>query len=214
MQCTATVYKTQQQCRRRAVEGRNVCQVHGGATPRGIASPHYKTGRYSKYLPARLAARYQEARTDGELLALREEVALTDARLADLLARVDTGESGALWARLMAAREEMYDCKQANDLKGQMAALNLIMELISEGHADYRAWGEVASVLEQRRRLVESERKRLTEMQQMITAERAMVLLNAVVGVIQAHVHDRATLSAISNDIQRLVTIDATSADA
>lgn len=208
MQCTAIVRKTQQQCRRRAVEGRKVCQVHGGATPRGIASPHYKDGRYSKYLPARLAARYQEARTDGELLALREDIALTDARLGDLLARVDTGESGALWRQLMAAREELLVRRKASDTLGQMAALNLIMELIAQGHADYRAWGEVAVVLDQRRRLVESERKRLVEMQQMISSERMMVLLGAVVGVIQEHVTDRSVLSGITTGIQKLITAD------
>lgn len=199
-------------CKARAMDNGR-CRIHGGKTPRGPALPQFRDGRYSKYLPARLAARYQEARTDGELLALREEIALTDARLGDLLARVDTGESGALWQQLMAARMELIASKKASDQKGQIEALNLIMELISQGHADYRAWGEIAAVLDQRRRLVESERKRLTEMQQMITAERAMVLLNAVVGVIQTHVHDRTTLAAISTDIQRLVTVDAATAD-
>lgn len=190
------------------------CRLHGGKSLGGIASPTYQTGRYSKYLPARLSARYQEARTDGELLALREEIALTDARLGDLLARVDTGESGALWRQLMDVRMELITAIKASDQKGQKEYIGLILDLISQGHADYHAWGEVAAVLDQRRRLVESERKRLTEMQQMITAERAMVLLNAVVGVIQTHVHDRTTLAAISTDIQRLVTVDAATADA
>jgi hypothetical protein len=174
----------------------------------GAASPHYKGGRYSKFLPARMAGRYQEARADGELLALREDIALTDARLSDLLSRVDTGESGAIWTALNAARLELIACKQGGDLKGQMAALNLIMELISQGHTDYRAWGEVASVLDQRRRLVESERKRLVEMQQMISSERMMILLGAVVGVIQEHVRDTATLSGITAGIQKLITAD------
>jgi hypothetical protein len=184
------------------------CRLHGGKTPMGIASPHYKTGRYSKFIPARMIGRYEEARADGELLALREDISLVDARLSDLLSRVDTGESGALWRSLMAARMEMLACRQASDVKGQMAALNLIMELISQGHADYRAWGEVAAVLDQRRRLVESERKRLVEMQQMISSERMMVLLGAVVGVIQEHVHDRTTLSGITTGIQKLITAD------
>jgi len=195
-------------CKAQAVTGRKVCRVHGGMTPRGMASPHYKTGRYSKFLPARMAGRYEEARADGELLALREDISLVDARLADLLGRVDTGESGALWNSLQAARLELLACKQASDIKGQMSALNLMMELISQGHADYRAWGEVAAVLDQRRRLVESERKRLVEMQQMISSERMMVLLGAVVGVIQEHVTDRTILSGITTGIQKLITAD------
>lgn len=194
-------------CKARAMpNGR--CRIHGGKSLAGIASPTFKDGRYSRFLPARLGPRYQEARSDGELLALREDIALTDARLADLLSRVDTGESGAIWAALNAARLELIACKLGGDLKGQMSALNLIMELISQGHTDYRAWGEVAAVLDQRRRLVESERKRLVEMQQMISSERMMVLLGAVVGVIQEHVTERGTLAAITMGIQRLITVD------
>ena len=34
------------------------CHYHGGKSLAGLASPTYQTGRYSKALPARLAARY------------------------------------------------------------------------------------------------------------------------------------------------------------
>ncbi len=196
-------------CKAQAMHGMRVCRVHGGMTPRGLASPHYKTGRYSRSLPARLASRYEAARQDGDLLALREDVALLDARLEDLLARVDTGESGALWQRLMTARMELLEAQRTKDHLGQLAALRDILDLISQGHTDYRAWGEMASVLEQRRRLVESERRRLTETHQMITADKAMLLIGAIVGVIKEHVSERDTLSAISRGIEQLMTIDA-----
>lgn len=207
-QCTAKSKQSGAQCKKDAVAGRAVCHIHGGKTPIGMALPQFKTGRYSKFLPARMTGRYEESRSDGELLALREEIALTDARLADLLSRVDTGESGALWSNLQAARLELIACKRAGDTLGQTKAINLIVELIGQGHADYRAWGEVAAVLDQRRRLVESERKRLVEMQQMISSERMMVLLGAVVGVIQEHVTDRTILSGITTGIQKLITAD------
>lgn len=192
-------------CKAQAVHGKRVCRVHGGMTPNGIASPHYKTGRYSKVLPARLAARYQEARQDTALLELREEISLTDTRLSDLLARVDTGESGALWRSLMDARMDLIAAKRANDTIGQMQAVNAIMDLISQGHTDYRAWTEIGQVLEQRRKLVESERKRLIEAQQVITAEQAIVFVNAVLLSVREHVSDRSVLSAIQNDMTRLL---------
>jgi Flp pilus assembly protein TadD len=206
MQCSAIVYKTGEQCKRRAVTGMKVCQVHGGATPRGIASPHYKTGRYSKVLPTRLAARYAEAEHDPQLLELRSEISLTDARLADLLVRVDSGESGALWQALLTARGDLLLARKAGNAKEQADALNTIIELISKGHADYRAWSEIAAVLEQRRRLVESERKRLTEAQQTLTIEKAMLLIGAIGGIIKAHVTDVTTLRKISADISALTT--------
>lgn len=185
------------------------CRLHGGKTPGGIASPHYSTGRYSKHLPTRLQARYEAAAGDSELLALRDDIALTDARLSDLLTRVDTGESGALWARLQELRLEVIACKRAGDTVKMAEALNALLDLIGQAHTDYRAWGEIAAVLEQRRRLVESERKRLTDMQQTLTVEKAMLLIGAIGGIIKAHVQDRQTLASISNDIQGLISADA-----
>ena len=61
------------------------------------------------------------------------------------------------------------------------------------------------SLVEQRRKLVESERRRLVELQQTITVERALVLVGAIAGIIKAHVKDRAMLAAISADLERLV---------
>ena len=70
-------------CQRPPVAGRERCRLHGGATPIGAASPHFRTGRHSKYLPARLAGRYAEALADEKLLELRDDVALIHARIPE-----------------------------------------------------------------------------------------------------------------------------------
>src|SRR5262245_57591682 len=90
-------------CGRAPVPGRERCKLHGGNSLVGVAVGTYKTGRYSKYLPQHLLDRYHEAAGDANLLALRDEIGVVDARLADLLKRVDTGESGARWKVLQAA---------------------------------------------------------------------------------------------------------------
>jgi len=209
MQCQATNKKTGEQCRRRAVQNKRVCTVHGGLTPGGIASPHFKTGEYSKYaLPLRMRERYEASLNDPALLEQRREISLVDARLQDLLARVDTGESGALWKGLQDARVELLACRKAGDVLGQTLALNRILDFISQAHADYRAWAEVGAALEQRRKLVESERKRLVEAQQVITTEQAMLFANAILTSIHTHVQDRAVLTAIQADVTRLLNRD------
>lgn len=177
------------------------CRIHGGATPSGLAHPQTKTGRYSKHLPTRLAASYAEAQSDQQLLELREDIALLDARLADVLARVDTGESGAIWRRLVQAKGDYHKAKA----KDKDHALDLLLGLIEEGAADYAAWEDVRALLDQRRRTVESERKRLVEMQQTITAERAMLLIGAISGIIRAHVTDPTQLAGIAADLAGLV---------
>lgn len=88
-QCEATSKRSGRRCRKHAMRGRNVCLVHGGKTPRGPASPHFKTGRYSRSLPGHLLATYERALSDPRLLSLRDELALTDAMLAETLSQLD-----------------------------------------------------------------------------------------------------------------------------
>lgn len=179
------------------------CRMHGGKSLVGPASPSYRHGRYTSFLPDRLKGRYQEAAADADLLALHEEVALTDARLADVLKRVDRGDSADLWKQLKRAMDDLENMRSLG--LPDSGPLSELKRLIARGIADWAAWDEVAKLLEQRRRLVESERKRLVEMQQTITAERAMALLGVVYDVVTRHVEDKPTLAAIGADIGRLV---------
>lgn len=185
------------------------CYMHGGATPTGAALPQFKTGRYSKVLPARLAERYEAALADGSLLELREEIGLVDTRLADLITRVESGESGDVWRLLRAAFTEFNKARSAGKVPEMTQHLTTIEGLIVRGLADYAAWQDISNTLEQRRKLVESERKRLVEMQQMITAEQAMVMLAAIIDTVRRNVSDRGALAAISADITRLITVEA-----
>lgn len=183
------------------------CRMHGGATPAGIASPHFRTGRYSRYLPDRLLARYHTGQADPDLLSQHEEIALIDARLADLLQRVDTGESGMQWKK---ARKAFADLQKAlnnetePDGMDQFQALAALAEAIAEGIADYEAWNEVNRTLNRRRQLVESERKRFVEMQQTITVERAMTLIAAMADIVKRHVSDQTTRTLIGRELLQL----------
>ena len=183
------------------------CRMHGGTSLSGMQSGTFKTGRYSKDLPTRLASKYQEAVSDGELLALREDVALVDARLSDVLGRADTGEAGRHWHRL----SDLWHIAETGDQADKVDAINEIGRTIKRGVSDYAVWDEVGKLLEQRRRLVESERKRLVDMQQMITTERAMLLLSATVDIIRRHVTDRDTMSAINAEFRTLLLAGADS---
>lgn len=186
------------------------CRLHGGASLAGIASPTFVSGRYSKYLPPRMMERYVEARDDAELIDLREEVALTDTRLADLLKQVDTGESGALWAKLQGAFAQYVKLKDDPSKRLEaFAAFSLCESLIEQGLSDRFAWAEIGGLIEQRRKLVESETKRLKDLQQNITAERAMLLIRAVADVVKKHVTDPKQLAAISADLVQLTGANA-----
>lgn len=207
-QCTAKSKRSGERCKNYASVGKTVCHIHGGKSLSGPASPQFRTGRYSKFLPARLADRYQEARTDAELLSLREEVALLDARMTDLLAQVNTGEAGEHWEKLSDLYQYILRAGRAKDTDGLNVGLTRMGTVLREAKGSYEAWGEVGRLMEQRRRLVESERRRYVEMQQVITAERATLLISVLVDIVRRHISDRDTLSAIVSDVDKLLTLD------
>lgn len=66
------------------------CHRHGGATPTGLASPNWKNGRWSQYLPVGVLAKFQEGLADPDLMKLRQDTALIDAALTDYTERLKT----------------------------------------------------------------------------------------------------------------------------
>ncbi len=179
------------------------CRLHGGKTPNGAALPQFKNGKHSKYMPTRLLERYRDGVADPELLSLRSDIALTDARLSDVLERVDTGESGDAWKQAKEAYKVMTSGKPGDEGIGKL----LLWQIIDKGLADYAAWHEVGDLLEQRRRIVESEQKRLVAAQQMISTEQAMSFVTAIVDSVRRNVQDRDALTAISMDISKLISV-------
>jgi len=202
--CDAVSQQTGQRCRQHVKPGRSKCHYHGGNTPRGIASPQHKHGRYSSVLPARLAGAYQAAISDPDLLHLKSDIALLDSRLADVISQVSNSEAGELWKNLKQAVKDYRKAKEDD----QYTALQQILWFIEEGYTEYQSWIEIRSMLQERKSLVESERKRLVDMQQMITSNQAMLLIGAIYETIRANVTDKGQLAAISNDIEKLIAIE------
>ncbi len=76
------------------VKGRSRCRYHGGKTPRGIDSPHFKHGmRVSKrILPDGFYQKtYEEVFEDPRLLTLRKDIAILEVRIAELCTELKFG---------------------------------------------------------------------------------------------------------------------------
>jgi hypothetical protein len=180
--------------------------MHGGRTLVGLAALRLITGRYSKLLSTRLEADYERSAHDPELLALRRELALVDVGINDLLGRVDRGEAGRLWHHAPAAWQTFKHAQaEGRPLLQTCAALELD-ELLEQAVGDKAAWHEILQFIEQRRKLVEGEAKRLMAMQQMMTKEEAMLWLSILVAILKRHITDRETLQKICLDLNALVS--------
>lgn len=214
--CTAWSRNNGRQCNARALRGKTKCRYHGGGTPRGIASPHFEHGRHSKVMPVRLAASYEASLKDNELLALRSEISLIDARVSELIGKIDTGESGKLWNDLRLHMRDVDDFTAAANrlpngdperirlVAAANESLNKVRQLIRRGSEDWMVWQDIHQNIELRRRLTESEQRRLVAMQTMVTSEQAMSLIGALTAAVNRYVTDRQVLGKIQEEFIRL----------
>lgn len=187
MQCKAKAKHSGKQCQRRAVAGKDVCVVHGGKSPRGMESPHFKTGRYSNDAPARLNARYLAGLNDTELTSLRDEIALVDSRTAELLrlasisgAHQALGDAREIIDSIFTINEDSPTARQK--LQDGLRSLHQILHRSD----DADTWQKINDNLELRAKLVAGETNRMKITDQFVTTAQLQILQ---VRLIQAAEH-------------------------
>lgn len=184
-------------------DGKDKCTKHGGRSRSGIASPSFKTGRYSKQLPVRMLEQFEEMRADPELLNLRDDIALVEARIADLLTRVDTFEAGTWWKRARKAYDDLIVQMRQGNNDAVAACLNDLNRFIGAGGQDYAVWDEIMRLEEQKRKLTDSERRRLVDMQYMVTAQQAWSVIIDLMNSVTTNVSDPVARERINADFVR-----------
>ncbi len=207
--CKAKSKRTGERCGANAVTGMEVCRHHGGKSLRGFAVPHFKTGAQSKYhyLPERLSEKVGEFLSDPELVELRENIAVYDSRLTELYSQLGESEPAAVWNELASlyGRWQSSESAEKGD-EARRAFETLLNEGASEQSKSARVWDKIIELTEQRRKLVESESKRLKDQQQIITGEQFLTFIQFVLSVIKENVTDRQQLNRISD---KLITAGA-----
>lgn len=207
MICGAAKRKSGEPCRMVAMpNGR--CRIHGGTSLAGIASPAFKTGRHSKYLPTRLVGRYEEAISDPDLMALRDDIGLLDTRIAGVVSALDTGESQEAWSALVSVAlqlEEQWNTllDEGEPPEGMERTVEHIVKLARQGLSEGYVWAEIRGLLKERSTLVTAEQKRLVDMQQYVTSEQAMTFVGALMASVKRHVSDPRALASIAADLTR-----------
>jgi len=183
------------------------CYRHGGATPSGLASPHFRHGRFSRDVPTRLMSRYEQALADPELLSVRSDVAVLQALINEKLAKLEGPESEPAWERLqnqMVTFASAWKSDKTTPSEND-AAIVAMLKTLQEGVGEMAVLNEIRSLMQQRAKLAHQEHDRLVDLQQYMTVERVMLIAAALADIVKRHVPSQDTLRAIHADFVRVL---------
>ena len=200
-------------CRQRPLTGRNRCKLHGGMSPRGEASPHFKTGYYSRAVPKGIRADFNKLLRDPELLEARAEVALLQVRLVELSKRVTTNESGNSWRELARVFDEFTQANNEGNQPGMLAALNRLNVIITGAVNNEAAWSELTEYIDKVTRVSEREWKRALASQHVATAEQVRAIVASLVNAVMLYVPDTQARLKIAEHVNRLRIIEPVKPD-
>lgn len=199
-----------QRCKNACRYGWTVCHYHGAGRPgkpggltNASAATMVTTGRHSKNLPHRLVEQYEEYLRDPETLSMASELSLLDTRMAEVLQRLENADVDAAWAMVKRAHILIsFDGVDNTERLGE--ACQLLSDAVQMKVDDTAVWEEVRSIIETRRRVTETERRRIVEAQQVMTYQEANTLIAFLMSSVMAHVTDPRIRRAISDDLKRV----------
>jgi hypothetical protein len=90
-------------------------------------------------------------------------------------------------------------------LQDVLERLRVDGEAIAGGRDESTAWGLILGLMEQRRKLVATERKHLADDERFIAVERLMVMTAALLDIIRRHVASPETRKAIADEVRALI---------
>lgn len=188
--------------------------MHGGSTPRGLLSANIVTGRYAADLPARLQERFSQAMNDQDLLSLRKDISLLDAILTAKMAELRDAEMNP---DLNAITEQVDII--ARDWRGwdwtrMERELTSLRESIAARANEGAILREVRELVREKASVVSQENRRLVELDQNMTVEQGMLLMQSLVGIIRKYVmpleNGQRMMQMIALDFREVITIRET----
>lgn len=146
-------------CQSWAVGGRSRCRMHGGATPKGPDSPHWRHGNGAKGNGQRgpagkaqpnLEALYQAAKGDPELFQFRHDAALLEAARRQITLRLSPDKviPAATLKKLIDLGEQLRKVKEAEHRR--LVALQMTVPVERHRRAMALAATVVADVMRER----------------------------------------------------------------
>lgn len=196
-------------CSRRPVEGRTRCHLHGGKSRTGLEVGTFKHGRYSTYfakLPKELRKGYQEALEDSELTSLRDELAVIQARISQVLGALADAPP-VPWTAIKSAYDQVLKTA-ATDPQPALKALGEVIEKGGSAAAvQARGWVEIRELIQEKTATSRAEWKRMNELNAVITVDQALLFGRALLAAVDEHVLDPNVVRAIKQKALHLMPL-------
>ncbi len=177
--CLAWSRQNGRQCESSPMQGRTTCRMHGGESPRGLANSSTRTGLYSKYLPLRMRARFEDLINADDLYDLRNTVALLDTRTLELFEKFE----GKDLETVEKAFNEFKAVFVGYDREAGEAFLHL-GQVIQQNKQAWQIWEEVRDLAEQKRRVVETDRRTQIQAEKLYSLAEVGIILGQVSAII------------------------------
>ncbi len=205
--CGANRTKGQGKCQQTILYPNGRCKKHGGPTPNGMASPHAKHLRYSKYMKQlpQLRKDYQAALADPALVALDGELALLTVRAGELLERLGKAVPPP-WEEARKLVGMLCSTEQGPD---QQLLLGELRQLVGTGadaiKVGEQAWAELRQIVQERTRTAAAEWKRLNDIEGLVTVEQCLLFIQGFMMAAKETVTDPKMLQAFQRKVVGLL---------
>jgi len=194
-------------CQDPAVMANGRCRRHKGKAARGIAAPQTISGRYSRDLPTRVLLRYESALADPELLSVRDDIALLQGAIKDIMAELKEAEARPDLDQILGSVEKISAEWQSWDWTRMNGELAKLKEAITSRASQRQAMKEIRELIREKSALVAQENRLLADRQQLITVEQYVLGMRALGAAVRRLVNDPRTLQAIDGEFRRLASV-------
>lgn len=194
-------------CGKYEVPGYDFCENHGGPAPsrdwygRGN---RIKNGTNSKFPLLQLASRFQDIQSDARIQSNRPLIQIVQARIVQLLDRLDANETPDRLKRLY----ELWQAfRNAPNGVEETKNLHLLDKEFDKVYHDYESWKQIMDAMSLHKDLTAAELKIFKELQAILTAEDAYNMVAQLMAAILKHVDDPKTILRIQYEFTRIVGV-------
>lgn len=191
-----------ERCKQGVRQGWTVCKYHGAGGTDAPAGRPPVNGIYSKHLPTRYIADFEEYMANPNLIAMREGMALIDVRVGELLQCLETADAPQAWNKIAVAlamiEKDIKDAKFDN-LQG---IVDVIRDAITAHKNDRDVWHELIHLIDERRKIADVERRRIEAARKYLTLQEANAMMAFFTASVMKHVSDPKERTLISNDMR------------